>query len=150
MPKAIAFSIVALIALGVLGGAAELRPSTAVAAVEAPTPQEGAPVGRCRIRYDALAREHQPADMECRHAHWLARRWGGQVLEGAADGETAVATYGGPNDFTGVPGEALPRPGWCRAWVDGRAPEQQPRATDCREARRIAREEGGRVLFMPV
>jgi hypothetical protein len=150
MSKAVAFSIIALTAIGVLGGAAELRPAPAAAAIEAPSPADYTPVGRCRIRYEGLAADRQPQDMDCRHAHWVASRWGGLVVEGTADGEIEAALYEGANDFTGVPSEALPRAGWCRAWIEGRAPDAQPPMSDCREARRVAREAGGRVLFMPI
>lgn len=150
MSKPVAFSIVALVAIGVLGGAAELRPAPAAAAVEAPGPVDYTPVGRCRIRYEGLSADRQPQDMDCRHAHWVAARWGGLVVEGTTDGEVEAAAYEGPNDFTGVPSTALPRAGWCRAWIDGRAAEAQPPMSDCREARRAARQEGGRVLFMPL
>lgn len=108
------------------------------------------PQGQCRIRYEALPESHQPAAMECEHAHWIARSWGGQVLEMTDEGLSERASYRGRNDFNGVPAQALPRPGYCRAWIDGAALEAQPEETDCRTARRDAELRGGRVLYMPL
>ena len=136
----------------VVGMSVAEAPSTATL-TRAPLPVEAAdtiPNGRCQIQYDTLPETHRPAHMECEHAHWLARNWGGRVMEKTEAGLIEAATYEGGNDFTGVPAEALPRAGYCRAWLDGVAPALQPAQTDCRTARRIAAEQGGRVLFMPL
>lgn len=107
-------------------------------------------LGQCRIQYENLSDDRQPAAMECEHAHWVAQRWGGRVLEKTREGLVERGSYNGRNDFTGVPSTALPRAGWCRAWIDGRELDAQPAQSDCRMAERTAAAEGGRVLFMPL
>lgn len=105
-------------------------------------------VGQCRIEYDGLNADHQPAPMECEHAQWVAQRWGGRVMEQTGTGLFERAAYQGRNDFRGVPASDLPRPGYCRAWIEGAG--EQPEQGDCRTAERIAAAQGGRVLFMPL
>lgn len=107
-------------------------------------------LGQCRIHYEALPEDKQPAAMECEHAEWVAQRWGGQVLERSAEGVVERASFEGRNDFTGVPANALPRPGYCRAWIDGVDASVQPEESDCRLARTLANARGGRVIFMPI
>lgn len=102
--------------------------------------------GACRLWYDMLPTDKQAAQMDCEHARWLARTWGGRVI--AHDAE--LASYNGRNHFEGVPVAELPRPGYCRAWLDHVAVTEQPAESDCRVARRIVEHARGRVLFMPI
>jgi hypothetical protein len=142
--------VLALFAGGAALEASPVVPAPSPAAITQ-SPVAGVPAnalpdeGECRIWYDSVPVERQPAQMDCQHAHWLAERWGGRVI----DNQRELAAYDGRNDFTGVPASALPRPGYCRAWFDGLAVEAQPAESDCVEARRAAHD-GGRVLFMPI
>lgn len=154
MTKLVASAAATVIALAMLGGSAVSVAqggrvlSTDAYAYTAQSSELPTPAGHCRITYDGLATANQPAPMECEHAHWVARRWGGRVLEATPTGLVERAAYEGRNDFTGVPAAHLPRPGWCRAWIEGAA--EQPDPSDCRTAERIAAARGGRVLFMPL
>src|SRR5690349_23006126 len=158
MIKIAASSVATAIALTLLGAFAVTalqEPAQAEAPLafnqQAETPADQMSLGQCRIQYDALPEAKQPAPMECEHANWLARTWGGRVMEKTAQGTLIErAAYEGRNDFTNVPAEALPRRGWCRAWVDGAALDAQPAESDCVVARHEAAERGGRVLFMPL
>lgn len=143
---AIALAMIAGSAITLRGEPAEAAPDMAIIEV----PMNTLELGQCRIHYEALPMDKQPAAMECEHAHWVAQRWGGSVFEGTAEGEVEAAAYDGRNDFTGVPNEALPRRGYCRAWIEGVEVSEQPAESDCREARTLASERGGRVIFMPL
>lgn len=140
----------ALAMLANSAGAGMQQPVAMASPAPMAAPVDTTPVGQCRIRYDALADTRQPAAMECEHAHWLARTWGGRVLEKTSEGLVETASYEGRNDFTGVPESELPRRGWCRAWLEGVAPDAQPEQSDCRVARQTAERDGGRVIFMPL
>jgi len=161
MNKVLASGLASAIALAALASAElnarfapEARAAEPVAVTQsvAESPVRGVPAdalpsrGECRIWYDELPADKQAAQMDCEHAHWVAERWGGRVIGAQAE----LASYDGRNDFTGVPVEALPRHGYCRAWIDGAAIDQQPVESDCVSARRTANERGGRVLFMPL
>lgn len=139
--------------VGTAGAGLETETQAAAAPVAAiESPIAGVPAielphqGACRIWFDGVPAESQPAAMDCEHAHWVAERWGGRVI----NRERELATYAGRNDFTGVPATALPRPGYCRAWIDGAALAAQPGQSDCLQARRTAAAQGGRVLYMPL
>jgi hypothetical protein len=155
MTKLAASGLATAFALVMLGGSAvsDFQQRESQAAPQQATavePVETTRLGRCRIQYDNLADDRQPAAMECQHAHWVAQRWGGRVMEKTGEGLVERASYDGQNDFAGVPSEALPRAGWCRAWIDSRELDAQPAQSDCRTAQRTAAAEGGRVLFMPL
>jgi hypothetical protein len=155
--KIAASGLATVLALSLLAGTAgarlESRESvTRPAVMTHESPVAGVPAdalpseGQCRIWYDAVPVERQPAPMDCEHAHWVAQRWAGRVI----DRNRELAAYDGRNDFAGVPASALPRPGYCRAWIDGAALDAQPAQSDCLEARRRAAAGGGRVLYMPL
>lgn len=153
MTKIAASGIATAFALVMLGGSAvsamRAQPAPqAPASAQRVEPTDNLRLGRCRIEYDALAADRQPAPMECEHAHWVAQRWGGRVMEKTGDGLVERASYEGRNDFSGVPSSEVPRPGWCRAWIEGA--DEQPAQSDCRTAERTAAAHGGRVLFMPL
>lgn len=153
MSRLVASAFATAFSLAMLAGAAmpPVAPSTAAPVlIEAPREAPTVEIGLCRIQYDALPETRQPAPMECEHAHWVARTWGGRVLESTREGMIERAAYEGRNDFANVPASELPRPGYCRAWIDGRTPEAQPLENDCVTARREAAAHGGRVIFMPL
>lgn len=154
MSKVRASGLATAVALALLGGSAvaQLQQDVAPLAYESAiaAPIDSTRLGDCRIEYDALSADRQPAAMECEHAHWIAQSWGGRVMEMTSQGAVERADYEGRNDFAGVPSSALPRAGYCRAWLDDTGADAQPEEGDCRTARAIASERGGRVLYMPL
>lgn len=155
MTQLAASGLATAFALVMLGGSAvatlqgKARPVEA-APLETTQLVDSTRLGQCRIQYEHLASDRQPAAMECEHAEWVAQRWGGRVIEKTGSGYIERATYEGRNDFRGVPTSALPRAGYCRAWIESRNVEDQPAEGDCRTAARIAASHGGRVLFIPL
>lgn len=160
MRRIVLSSILGLVALTVMAGSnlgeqteaatPAQEPTHAVSTIDGVPSEALPPSGQCRIFFDHVRIDKQPAAMECEHARWLAHSWGGRVIAVTGLQVTLVATYSGRNDFTGVPAEALPPAGYCRAWLNGVANERQPRYSDCVVARRIVETQPGRVLFMPL
>lgn len=156
--KVSASGFATVLALSLMAGTAGARLETQPASYETAqvvtmeSPIAGVPAdelpsqGKCRIWFDGIPNARQPVQSDCEHAHWVAERWGGRVI----DAQAVQATYEGRNDFTGVPESALPRPGYCRAWIDGADLDAQPAQSDCVNARRTASAQGGRVLYMPL
>ncbi len=109
--------------------------------------------GLCRIWYDELPPDRQPAAMTCARAHRVARGHGGRVIWAASQraaetGEVAAVDYG-PVDRRGVPPDRLPPPGYCRVWLEGVPPDRQPPPDQGPRAEREAQRTGGRLLYMP-
>ena len=152
MTKLAASGIATAFALVMLGGstiaALQINRVEAASPPANTAPIDPMRIGQCRIEYDGLAADRQPAAMECDHAVWVARRWVVRVMERTGAGVVQRATYGGRNDFAGVPARDVPRAGYCRAWIEGA--NEQPEQSDCRTAERVAAARGGRVLFMPL
>lgn len=154
MTKLAASGIATAFALVMVGGSAiaTLQVNRVEAAnpttIQTTAPSDPMRIGLCRIEYDGLSADRQPAPMECEHAQWVAQRWGGRVMEKTGAGTVERAVYQGRNNFFGVPANDIPRAGYCRAWIEGAA--EQPAESDCRTAERTAAAEGGRVLFMPL
>jgi len=107
----------------------------------------------CRIWYDDLPVDRQPAPMTCGRAHRVAKHHGGRVIWARSDrafqdGVVASTDYG-QVDLRGIPPDRLPPPGYCRVWLDGVPPDRQPEPAPCPAAEREAVRTGGRLVYMP-
>lgn len=116
-------------------------------------PDRVPPRGLCRIWYDELPPDRQPAAMTCPRAGRVARNHGGRVIwadsdRASQDGDVASTDYGRV-DFGGVPADQLPPPGYCRVWLDGVPPDRQSPPEQCPKAEREAQRLGARLLYMP-
>lgn len=116
-------------------------------------PDRVPPRDLCRIWFDDLPVDRQPAPMTCGRAHRVARHHGGRVIWAESprshqDGVVASADYGRV-DLRGVPPDRLPPPGYCRVWLEGVPPDRQPPPAQCPAAERDADRMGGRLLYMP-
>jgi hypothetical protein len=116
-------------------------------------PDRVPPRDLCRIWYDELPVDRQPAPMTCGRAHRIAQHHGGRVIwaeSGRAhqDGVVASTDYG-QVDLRGIPPDRLPPPGYCRVWLDGVPPDRQPPPAQCPAAERQAERTGGRLVYMP-
>lgn len=70
------------------------------------------------------------------------------TLVGLAALPAAAQGRGGGDRHQRVPPGHLPPAGQCRVWYDGRPPGQQPLATNCDEAERVAsRDHDARVIY---
>ena len=149
---------VALVFAAIAGGCAvpgvEERPRTPGRQTEFNlAPEHMPPLGSCRIWYIELPPYVQPTSMSCARAHSLAAKHGGRVVSAISrksfeDGRALAVDYG-PGNFSGVPVEKLPPPGYCRAWLDHIAEAKQPPAMPCGKAEQLVRERGGRLVYMP-
>ena len=91
MTKLSASGIATAFALVMIGGSAISTQDQQATRARATSMQISEPaghmrLGQCRIEYDALAGDRQPAPMECEHAQWVAQRWGGRVMEKTSEG----------------------------------------------------------------
>lgn len=109
--------------------------------------------GRCKVWFRDVPPDRQPPSMSCGKARADAREWGGMVIWARGpgsyqDGRVQAEDFG-RHGLYGVPPDRLPPPGACRVWRDHVPPDRQSPPESCRSAQRYAREEGGRVLYMP-